>query len=257
MKGFGRRANAMVPGLRIVRALQDVSSRWITQRSLAEVPGWLGKLHGIKVPRGATKNPVPAPYGSANINVLLALLDEVGDLAGDLAECGVYRGATLIPMGMYLKQRGLKKVIYGFDSFQGFDATVDTEIDLGGAADGQKRLGGFGDTSFEYVAAKVARIGLEQYVKIVKGYLTDTLACHSTVRFCFVHLDVDIYESYKVALQFFYPRLVSGGVILLDEYNDPPWPGCNKAVDEFLADKPERLQELERDNHVKYFIRRQ
>ena len=60
----------------------------------------------------------------------------------------------------------------------------------------------------------------------------------------------------KFGLEFFYPRVTSGGVILFDEYNDPPWPGCNKAVDEFLADKPETLQEIERDNHVKYFIRK-
>jgi hypothetical protein len=46
-----------------------------------------------------------------------------------------------------------------------------------------------------------------------------------------------------------------GGVVLLDEYNDPPWPGCNKAVDEFLCGKPERLEMIERDNHQKWFFR--
>jgi hypothetical protein len=50
--------------------------------------------------------------------------------------------------------------------------------------------------------------------------------------------------------------LVKGGVILLDEYDDPPWPGCNKAVDEFLADKPEKPVAIQSDNFVKYFIRK-
>jgi len=241
----------------IRETLRNATSRWISQRSLVEVPGWLGLLHEINLPRGARKNPTPSACGAANINVLLALLHEVEDLTGDLAECGVYRGGTLIPTGMYLKERGLRKVVYGFDSFQGFDASVDAEIALGGAPDNQKRRGGFGDTSFDHVAAKVHRFGLENQVKIVKGYLVDTLAYHSRERFCFVHLDLDIYESYKVGVRFFYPRMVRGGVILLDEYNDPPWPGCNKAVDEFLADKPEKPLEIERDNHQKYFIRRQ
>lgn len=178
-----------------------------------------------------------------------------GRISADLKAAG-YRGGTLVPTGMYLKQRDLTKVVYGFDSFQGFDTSVNSEIALGGAPNSEKRLGGFADTSFEHVAAKVRRFGLECHVKLVKGYLVNTLADYSRERFCFVHLDVDIYESYKVGLEFFYPRMVSGGVILLDEYNDPPWPGCNKAVDEFLADKPETPREIERDNHVKYFIRR-
>lgn len=241
----------------VLRALQDASSARVAQRPLAQVPGWLGRLHDIKVPRAVANLPAPTPFCAANINVLLALLDQARGLAGDLAECGVYRGGTLIPTGLYLKQTCLKKVAYGFDSFQGFDDSVDSEIALGGVPNSEKRRGGFSDTSSQYVGAKVRRFGLEDHVKLVKGYLADTLACHSEKRFCFVHLDVDIYESYKLGLEFFYPRLVSGGLVLLDEYNDPPWPGCNKAVDEFLAGKPERLQEIERDNHVKYFIQKE
>jgi hypothetical protein len=45
-------------------------------------------------------------------------------------------------------------------------------------------------------------------------------------------------------------------VILFDEYNDPPWPGCNLAIDQFLADKPERPVEIERDNFQKWYIRK-
>jgi len=71
-----------------------------------------------------------------------------------------------------------------------------------------------------------------------------------------VHLDCDLYESYRTCLEFFYPRLSMGAVVLFDEYNDPTWPGCNKAVDEFLADKKERCLEIESDNQLKYFIRK-
>ncbi len=241
----------------VLGALQAATGPWVSRWPLAELPAWLGRLHEINVPRGAAKNPVPAPYGPAHIKVLLALAQEVRHLEGDLAECGVYRGATLVPMGMYLRQSGVDKRLYGFDSFEGFDAAIESEIALGGAPDIHKRRGGFGDTSFQEVAAKLQRFGLFQQVQIIKGYFVDTLSQFSAHKFCLVHLDVDIYESYRVTLDFFYPRMVRGGVILIDEYNDPPWPGCNKAVDEFLDDKPESLEEIERDNHVKYFIRRQ
>lgn len=255
--GFAARAKRKVRESGALRLFQDASAPWLAKWPLAQVPGWLGLLHDIKVPRGTARLPARTPCCAASVNILLSLLPEAVTRAGMLAECGVYRGGTLIPTGLYLKQNGLAKVVYGFDSFQGFDASVDSEIALGGSPSGDKRRGGFGDTSLEYVGAKVRRWGLQQHVRLVKGYLERTLPLHANERFCFVHLDVDIYESYRLALEFFYPRVTPGGVILLDEYNDPPWPGCNKAVDEFLRDKPERLTEIERDNHVKFFIRKE
>ena len=87
--------------------------------------------------------------------------------------------------------------------------------------------------------------------------IADTLPRFANYRFCFAHLDCDIYQSYKETLEFFYPRMTPGAIILLDEYNDPPWPGCNRAVDEFLTDKPERLVEIESDNYRKWYLRKQ
>ena len=205
---------------------------------------------------GASRSlPHPTSYCGANINILIALLDRTCALQGDLAECGVYRGGTLITTGIYLQQKRLTKVLYGFDSFEGFDGSVDSELPFEDFP--PQRRGGFGDTSARYVSDKVRRFRLEDQVKLVNGYMADTLRLHAQRTFCFVHLDVDIYESYQLALEFFFPRMADGGAILLDEYNDPPWPGCNKAVDEFLVGKTEQLQQIERDNHVKYFIEKQ
>jgi hypothetical protein len=55
-------------------------------------------------------------------------------------------------------------------------------------------------------------------------------------------------------MEFFYPRMEKGGIILFDEYNDPPWIGCNKAIDEFLEDKPESPILITSDNQMKYYI---
>jgi hypothetical protein len=70
----------------------------------------------------------------------------------------------------------------------------------------------------------------------------------------FVHLDCDIYESYKTCMDYFYPLLSRGGIILFDEYDDPTWPGYNQATDEFLEDKPESCTKIEMDNYIKYFV---
>jgi hypothetical protein len=64
--------------------------------------------------------------------------------------------------------------------------------------------------------------------------------------------DLGIYQAYKEGLEFFYPRLSAGGIILSNGYNKAPWPGCKKAVDEFLAGKPEQLQLVEMDNYQRF-----
>jgi O-methyltransferase len=90
----------------------------------------------------------------------------------------------------------------------------------------------------------------------VKGFFRDTLARHAERRFSFVHLDCDIYESYKECLEFFYSRTSRGGIVLFDEYKDPRWPGCTKAIDEFLADKPEKPVLVMRENRQKFYVQK-
>jgi O-methyltransferase len=215
-----------------------------------------GKLQGIHVPRGIVPSPMKTPAGGVNIKIIFKLLEQSRDVEGDVAECGVYRGATLIPMALYLKQRGIEKSVFGFDSFEGFDESVNIDIRLGGRDIESKRVGGLGDTSYEELADKIARFGLSSAVTLVKGYFRETLPRFDSCRVSFVHLDCDLYQSYKDCLEFFYPRLSPGGIVLFDEYNDPPWPGCNKAVDEFLADKPEQLEEIATDNFQKWYFKK-
>lgn len=54
----------------------------------------------------------------------------------------------------------------------------------------------------------------------------------------FMHLDVDIYESTRCALEFLDHRLVKGGVVVVDDYGFVTCPGVKRAVDEFVLDKP-------------------
>jgi len=91
-------------------------------------------------------------------------------------------------------------------------------------------------------------------IRLYSGFFDKTLQQCAVPTFSFVHLDCDAYEPYRECLAFFYPRLARGGIILLDEYNDPAWPGCNKAMDEFLSNRPERLQVIAKDNYEKYYI---
>jgi O-methyltransferase len=221
-----------------------------------QFPAWLATLHKIKVPLSVRPNAYESPAGSSNISIIFSLLEEALPLQGSVAECGVWQGSTLIPIGMFIRQHAPSKRLLGFDSFLGLDGAVCRDAALGGDEDARKTIGGFSNTSYEAVSTRVAQFDLADTITLVPGYFQNTLPRYPDLRYCFAHLDCVIHDSYRQTLQYFYPRMVPGGIILLDEYNDPTWPGCTQAVDSFMAGKPEHITEIKRDNHIKYYLRK-
>jgi O-methyltransferase len=224
-------------------------SRYL-ERPLATWPPLVGIVHDIKLPRRTKPH---GPTGAANINILVAMIDRTAPIAGDLAECGVFRGASLIPMAVHLRQVAPGKHLFGFDSFAGFDNSILLDIGMGGPPEANKRVGAFGETSPAMVRDKLQHFRAEN-VTLIPGYFRDSLPQCADQRFSFVHLDIGIYDAYRECLEFFYPRLSSGGIILLNDYGKARWPGCTKAVDEFLSSKSEKLQVIEMGHHRKFYI---
>lgn len=68
---------------------------------------------------------------------------------------------------------------------------------------------------------------------MINGYFPDTAVGLDDEKFCFVSLDADLYEPIKAGLEFFYPKMISGGVILVQDYYDEIFTGVKKAVNEF------------------------
>ena len=122
----------------------------------------------------------------------------------------------------------------------------------------QARRGVFGDVPLETLQARVRALGYEGQVVQVKGYFQDTLRTLPHERYSLVHLDVDLYGSYRTCLEYFYPRLQPGAYMVFDEYDFSAevYPGAQRAIDEFLADKPERIERFEEARHPRYFIRK-
>ena len=89
-------------------------------------------MSGVLSPRAVVPHAQPSASGGANVKILFELIDRTAGLNGDLAECGVWRGRTLVAMGIYLRQKNMPKMIWGFDSFHGFDDSVATDLALGG-----------------------------------------------------------------------------------------------------------------------------
>lgn len=141
---------------------------------------------------------------------------------GDIAEVGVYKGATA---KLICEVKG-KRPLYLFDTFEGLpqtDKIVDAQFHTG-----------------QFAARLVEVQQLLKYypnVFIFKGFFPKTAKTIENKTFSFVHLDVDTYSSTLACLEFFYPRMSKGGIIISHDYCHAK--GVKKAVDEFFADKPE------------------
>ena len=188
---------------------------------------------------------------------MCALLESALALDGDAIECGVYRGASIVRLAWTLKEHAPHKTLFGLDSFQGFPAESVDACDVGP----QRTLTGI-KGKFRFCADTPERLTriFQTYdvrAELVPGYFADTLPRFAGHRFCFVHLDVDLYASYKECLEALYDRLTPGGVIVFDEWNYEEWPGSTRAIKEFLEGRTETVQTCTDREQPSFFIRKQ
>lgn len=145
---------------------------------------------------------------------------------GDTAECGVLAGSSSYLICQAFRDR----MHFVFDSFEGLSKP--------GSFDGncwqERHL---------TCDLKTAQENLRDCpnVSFHKGWIPERFSDVKSRRFCFVHIDVQLYEPTRDSLQFFYPRMSDGGVIVCDDYGFTTCPGATRAVDEFLRDKPEQV----------------
>lgn len=148
-------------------------------------------------------------------------------LEGDMAEVGVYAGSTA---KLICEAKGDKR-LHVCDTFEGLPAPT--------AEDGGVEKQGSFACGLDSVRRYLSDYSnLEYHVgfcpESVRGVLDDT-------RFCFVHLDVDLYSSTKECLEYFFPRMVPGGVLISHDYS--VLEGVRQAFDEFTAGRVEQVIE--------------
>jgi hypothetical protein len=146
----------------------------------------------------------------------------------NLAEIGVYKGGTSYFIASVVEELGFHAAKhYCFDTFEGF---AEEDIDL--RTDGTQKPGKLSDTQFASVKAYLRRFN---NLTLYKGRFQDTCNQVASRQFHFIHLDVDIYKPTLFSLNFFDERLVTGGVIVIDDYGFRTCPGVKQAVDEFKS----------------------
>ncbi len=167
--------------------------------------------------------------------MLYQLMRLIEDIPGDTAECGVYEGA-----GSYLickinsLNRSFCRTHYLFDSFEGLskphesDGVYWTEGDL-------------------YSPLEILKKNLSEFsenIEIYEGWIPQRFKDVEEKKFCFVHIDVDLYAPTLDSMIFFYQRMNEGGIIICDDYGYTTCPGATKAIDNFLEEKQEKMISL-------------
>lgn len=149
-------------------------------------------------------------------------------IEGDIAEVGSYRGGSAKIIG---EAKG-DKTLHLFDTFEGLPELT--------KEDNKNQF--FKGQFFAPLDKVKDYLKAYKNIHFYKGLFPDTSDPVKDKKFSFVHLDVDLYEPTAKSLEFFYPRLSRGGIIISHDYINAP--GVRKAFDEFFADKPEPLIEM-------------
>lgn len=146
---------------------------------------------------------------------------------GSLAEVGVYRGASA---RLICEVKG-DKPLHLFDTFEGLPKSAPEDRGI--------------HKEHQY-AVRLEEV--QEYLKkfpnvhFHKGLFPDSAKDVPEQQYSFAHFDVDLYEGTKACLQYFYPRMIPGGIMISHDYG--LLAGVEKAFDEFFQDKPEKIIDL-------------
>jgi len=177
----------------------------------------------------------PAFNGTVNLARMFSLYElykRTLGLSGHIAEVGVWKGASLLLLAKLTEifEPSAYTLVHGFDWFAGMDPGEGEQAITPGSYKGD----------YETLSKLIALQKLDHVVRLHKLDVTQELERHfeqnSSQMFKLVFLDAGTYAVVKSCLPIFWPRLHSGGVLILDQYNDQRASGETRALREFLPD---------------------
>ena len=168
-------------------------------------------------------------------------------IPGDVVECGVWRGGSMQAVARtLLAADDTSRELYLFDTYEGMPPPSEKDVRHDGSAAADllttlpRNSKVWAVATLEDVQEGFAQIPYPaEKVHFVKGLVEETVPGEAPEQISILRLDTDWYESTRHELEHLYPRLVSGGVLLIDDYGW--WQGSREAVEEFLRETGERL----------------
>lgn len=166
------------------------------------------------------------------------LFNLIEAVPGDIVECGVASGGSLTILAILVRNSRVKRHIWGFDSFAGLPEASEEDF-ASPTALAKKGVRGMFPGSPEIVISNLKAVGfdseaIEELVTLIKGSFSATLPKFKG-SIALLHIDADLYNSYKLALANLWNQVTVGGVCAFDEHEHEQWPGAKKAIDEFIG----------------------
>ena len=189
-----------------------------------------------------------ADYTLTTHDRVIALVDAVRHVAewevpGAIVECGVWRGGSMMAIAMTLLEQGdTSRDLFLYDTFTQMPPAGPNDY----LANGQKVVDVDDDAEIPDTYAFIPKDAVHEAmlstgypadrIHLVQGLVEDTIPANTPEQIALCRLDTDYYESTKHELVHLWPRLSSGGVLLIDDYGH--FLGAKKAVDEYFAANP-------------------
>jgi O-methyltransferase len=164
------------------------------------------------------------------VYVVCSLANQVKHLQGDFVECGVNTGAYSRAVIEYIDFNSLDKTFFLLDTYQGLvkEQVTDDEIKAG--------VGSYFN-NYKDVYQEVVETFKPFRTRVIKGVVPGTLDQVKTDRICYLSIDMNVVEPEIAAANYFWDKLVSGGVMILDDYGFPAHIAQKKAFDVFATEK--------------------
>jgi hypothetical protein len=169
-------------------------------------------------------------------------------LPGAIVECGVWKGGSMMLAAIGLLSAGERnRPLYLFDTYEGMTAPTDadrsplfapTAAELLSRSEKSARI--WAVSALDEVRSNLASTGYPmETMKFIKGPVEETVPAQAPEQIALLRLDTDWYESTRHEMMHLYPRLVPGGILIIDDYGH--WEGARKAVDEYITQNNLRL----------------
>lgn len=166
-------------------------------------------------------------------------------IKGDIVECGVWKGGSIMVSALVLKKlKDTKRKLYLYDTYEGMSKPEEIDTQASNNLNGL-RFWKSNQTNtvnkWNYVSLEEVErnLSLTKYPKenliFVKGLVEDTIPKNAPSVISLLRLDTDFYKSTYHELQYLFPRLSQGGIIIFDDYAS--WRGAKKAIDKYFKEK--------------------
>jgi O-methyltransferase len=162
------------------------------------------------------------------------------NIAGDIVECGVWRGGSTLAVALTLQRLGTERILWLFDTFEGMPEPGSEDIDFNGRAaldimveQAPRTSDGWLKSSLGEVKSGFDEIGYpNNLVNYVVGPVETTIPQNAPRKIALLRLDTDWFSSTYHELVHLWPRLSDRGILIIDDYGH--WVGAKKAVDQYF-----------------------